>query len=50
MGGSTVVSVAMTRPDLLKTWVSDSLGVFDPGCTWHELARQWQLPEVGESR
>ncbi|MFD2419512.1 alpha/beta fold hydrolase [Amycolatopsis pigmentata] len=48
VGGSTVVSVAMTRPDLLRTWVSDSLGVFDPDYVWHDLARQWQTPGAGE--
>ncbi len=31
IGGSTVIAVAMARPDLIRTWVSDSLGVFDPG-------------------
>ncbi|MFI6047704.1 alpha/beta fold hydrolase [Nocardia sp. NPDC051321] len=48
VGGSTVVGVAMTRPDLLRTWASDSLGVFDPEYVWHGLAREWQMPEVGE--
>jgi pimeloyl-ACP methyl ester carboxylesterase len=48
VGGSTVVTVAMTRPDLLRTWVSDSLGVFDPDYAWHPLARQWQTPGTGE--
>lgn len=48
IGGSTVLSVAMARPDLLRTWVSDSLGVFDPDYVWHDLAQQWQTPEVGE--
>jgi pimeloyl-ACP methyl ester carboxylesterase len=48
VGGSTVVSVAMTRPDLLRTWVSDSLGVFHPDYIWHDLAQQWQTPGAGE--
>jgi pimeloyl-ACP methyl ester carboxylesterase len=48
VGGSTVVSVAMTRPDLLRSWASDSLGVFDPDYVWHDLARQWQTPGAGE--
>jgi pimeloyl-ACP methyl ester carboxylesterase len=48
VGGSTVVTVAMTRPDLLRTWASDSLGVFDPDYAWHDLARQWQTPGTGE--
>jgi pimeloyl-ACP methyl ester carboxylesterase len=48
VGGSTVVCVAMTRPDLLRSWVSDSLGVFDPEYVWHERAQGWQTPGVGE--
>jgi pimeloyl-ACP methyl ester carboxylesterase len=48
VGGSTVVSVAMARPDLLRTWASDSLGVFDPDYAWHDLARIWQTPGAGE--
>ena len=30
-GGGHVVRVACARPDLLVSWASDSLGVFDPG-------------------
>ncbi|MFY9932736.1 MAG: hypothetical protein WAK82_32515 [Streptosporangiaceae bacterium] len=48
VGASTVVSVAMARPRLLRTWASDSLGVFDPGYAWHDLARTWQTPGAGE--
>jgi pimeloyl-ACP methyl ester carboxylesterase len=48
VGGSLVIAIAMTRPDLLRTWVSDSLGFFDPDYTWHELARIWQTPGAGE--
>ncbi|MBB4685860.1 alpha/beta fold hydrolase [Amycolatopsis jiangsuensis] len=48
IGGSTALSVAMTRPDLLRTWVSDSLGVFHPDYVWHDLARLWQTPGAGE--
>jgi pimeloyl-ACP methyl ester carboxylesterase len=48
VGGSAVLSVAMTRPDLLRTWASDSLGVFDPDYTWHGLALEWQTPGIGE--
>lgn len=30
-GGGHVLSVAMTRPDLLLSWASDVLGLFDRG-------------------
>jgi pimeloyl-ACP methyl ester carboxylesterase len=48
-GGGHVLNVAMTRPDLVRTWVSDVLGVFDTDYVWHDMAQQWQTPEVGEA-
>lgn len=47
-GGGHVLNVAMTRPDLIHTWVSDVPGVFDAEYVWHDLAQQWQTPDVGE--
>jgi len=48
-GGGHVVNVAMTRPDLLRSWCSDVVGIFDPDYVWHELAQGWQSPEEGEA-
>jgi pimeloyl-ACP methyl ester carboxylesterase len=50
VGGSTVLTVAMVRPDLLSTWVSDSAGVFDAEYVWHDLAQTWQTPGAGRHR
>src|SRR3954454_2389695 len=47
-GGGHALTVAMTRPDLLRTWVSDLLGCFDPDYVWHPLAQGWQTPGKGE--
>ena len=47
-GGAHVVNVAMTRPDLLRSWCTDGIGLFDPDHTWHALARTWQTPGDGE--
>lgn len=47
-GGGHVLNVAMTRPDLLHSWVSDLLGCFDPEYVWHPLAQGWQTPGQGE--
>src|SRR5215218_4748035 len=47
-GGAHVVNVAMTRPDLLRSWVSDAIGAFDADYVWHDLAQAWQQPGVGE--
>ena len=47
-GGGHAVNVAATRPDLLRSWVSDLLGCFDPDYVWHPLAQGWQTPGKGE--
>ena len=47
-GGGHVVNVAMTRPDLLRSWTTDVIGVFDPEYEWHDLAQVWQVPGEGE--
>lgn len=47
-GGGHVVSVVMHRPELVRSWVSDVLGVFDPDYVWHDLAQVWQTPGDGE--
>ena len=44
-GGGHVVNLAMTRPDLLLSWTTDIIGVFDPDYVWHPLAQVWQRPE-----
>lgn len=48
-GGGHTMNVAMTRPDLLRSWCSDAIGVFDPGYVWHELAQIWQTAIAGEA-
>ncbi|HEY2194697.1 MAG TPA: hypothetical protein VGH76_20695 [Actinomycetospora sp.] len=47
---TSVVMVAMHRPDLLRSRVSDTVGVFHPDYVWHELARTWQTPGAGEQQ
>lgn len=47
-GGGHVVGVAITRPDLLRSWCSDAIGVFDRDYVWHPLAQIWQTPGTGE--
>lgn len=48
-GGGHVLNVVMARPELVRTWASDVPGIFDPDYVWHDLAQQWQTPEVGEA-
>jgi pimeloyl-ACP methyl ester carboxylesterase len=35
LGGGHTLRVAMTRPDLLRSWVSDVIGSFAPDYVWH---------------
>lgn len=41
-GGLHVVHVAMHRPDLLRSWASDVVGMFDADYVWHDIAQVWQ--------
>lgn len=47
-GGGHVMGVAMTRPDLLRSWVSDIVGAFEPNYVWHPAAKIWQTVGDGE--
>jgi pimeloyl-ACP methyl ester carboxylesterase len=47
-GGGHAVRIAMDRPDLIRSWASDILGAFDAEYVWHDGARAWQTPEIGE--
>ncbi len=47
-GGGHVVNVVMHRAELVRSWASDVLGLFDPDYVWHDMAQVWQTPEAGE--
>lgn len=47
-GGGHVVNVMMHRPELVRSWASDVVGLFDPDYVWHDLAQVWQTPGDGE--
>jgi pimeloyl-ACP methyl ester carboxylesterase len=47
-GGGHVLEVAMDRPDLLRSWVSDTVAGYEPDFVWHPLAQTWQTPGDGE--
>lgn len=47
-GGGHVVNVLMHRPELVRSWASDVVGMFDPDYVWHDLAQVWQTPGDGE--
>jgi pimeloyl-ACP methyl ester carboxylesterase len=47
-GGGHVVNAVMHRPELVRSWASDVVGLFDPDYVWHDLAQVWQTPGDGE--
>jgi pimeloyl-ACP methyl ester carboxylesterase len=47
-GGGHVVNVVMHRPDLVRSWTSDALGLFEPDYVFHEMAQAFQAPGEGE--
>ncbi len=47
-GGGHVVNAVMHRPELVRSWASDILGVFEPNYVWHDMAQVWQTPGDGE--
>ncbi|MHA3701978.1 alpha/beta fold hydrolase [Jatrophihabitans sp. YIM 134969] len=48
-GGIHVAALAASRPDLVRSWASDALGVFAPDYEWHERAQVWQQEGAGEA-
>lgn len=48
-GGVHVMRVAMERPDLIRSWVTDIAGTMDPAYVWHDMARTWQTRFAGEA-
>jgi pimeloyl-ACP methyl ester carboxylesterase len=47
-GGAHVMNVVMHRPELVRSWASDGVGLFDADYVWHDLAQVWQTPGDGE--
>ena len=47
-GGGFVVRVVSTRPDLVRSWVTDAAGLGDVEFEWHDFAKIWQTPGEGE--
>jgi pimeloyl-ACP methyl ester carboxylesterase len=47
-GGGFTVRLVSTRPELVRSWVSDAAGLGDISFEWHEFAKIWQTPEAGE--
>ena len=47
-GGGYTLRLVSTRPDLVRSWVTDAAGLGDVDFEWHEFAKIWQTPNAGE--
>lgn len=47
-GGGIGMRMVALRPDLVRSWASDVLGLFHPDYVWHDFAQIWQTPGAGE--
>src|SRR5450755_1082218 len=47
-GGILTLRLVMTRPELVRSFVTDAVGFIHPEFVWHALAKIWQTPGAGE--
>jgi pimeloyl-ACP methyl ester carboxylesterase len=47
-GGGFVLRLVSTRPDLVRSWVTDIAGLGHVDFVWHDVAQVWQTPGAGE--
>lgn len=47
-GGGIGMRAVALRPDLVRSWACDVLGLFHPDYVWHDFAQIWQTPGAGE--
>jgi len=47
-GAGHVFGALVRRPDLVRTWATDVVGLLHPDYVWHDAAQAWQTPDVGE--
>lgn len=47
-GAGHVYGLLAHRPELVRSWAADCVGLLHPSYEWHDAARGWQTPEVGE--
>jgi pimeloyl-ACP methyl ester carboxylesterase len=47
-GAAITIRVAMTRPEILRSWIADGATGQHPDYVWHDFAKIWQTPGEGE--
>jgi pimeloyl-ACP methyl ester carboxylesterase len=48
-GGGHVMGAVALRPELVRSWACDVLGLIHPSYVWHDLAQIWRKPGEGEA-
>jgi pimeloyl-ACP methyl ester carboxylesterase len=48
-GAGFTVRLVTTRPDLIRSWVTDAAGIGNVNFEWHDFAKIWQTPGDGEA-
>ncbi len=48
-GAGHVFRVVADRPDLIRSWAADCIGLLHPDYEWHDMAQTWQTPGDGEA-
>lgn len=47
-GATHALRLACQRPDLMRSWCSDTAGAWAPDYEWHEISRMFRTPGAGE--
>lgn len=47
-GAGHVFGVLAERPNIVRSWAADCVGLLHPEYQWHDAAQGWQAPELGE--
>jgi len=48
-GAAHVVGTLIKRPNIVRSWAVDIMGMLHHDYEWHDMAQQWQTAEVGEA-
>ena len=47
-GAGHTYSALAARPNIVRSWATDVIGMLPPDYIWHDTAQAWQTPDIGE--
>lgn len=47
-GAGMLFAALSAKPQVVRSWAADCVGLMHPDYVWHPSATEWQTPEVGE--